>query len=217
MRLCTYVVRNDTALAPNPYWGWCSLSVYTPNHQGIRLRPGDWIAGCLEKARDHKFLYAMHVEESLDLDTYFKDPRFRDKKPDLRGNWKMRCGNDFYSRGPDGSWIQHRNRFHLDARIEEQDTRFARAFIGRQFWYRGKSAEPSPSQFAALFGGRGARVNHDPALTGQFIEWVSESFEPGIAADPNDNPDILSASGHVPMGLGCGSRPIEGCSDVECS
>ena len=25
--LCTYVLTSDTGLAPNPYWGWCTLAV----------------------------------------------------------------------------------------------------------------------------------------------------------------------------------------------
>ena len=56
----------------------------------------------------------MEVEDVLDLDDYSKDPRFQNKKPDLHaGDWKKRCGDNFYSRAADGSWIQHRNRFHI--------------------------------------------------------------------------------------------------------
>lgn len=189
-RLCTYVVTTDTGLAPNPYWGWCSLAVCTPNHQGTRLTPGDWIAGCLDKSRGHRFLYAMEVEEILGLDDYFHDLRFESKKPNLRGDWKDRCGDNFYSRANDGSWVQHRNRYHLDERAKTQDTRFARVFIARRFWYRGKSATRAPGEFAPLFGGRNARVNHDPLLSRRFIEWVTESFEPGVTDHPNDNPDF---------------------------
>ena len=158
----------------------------------------------------------MQVEEIVNLDIYFEDPRFQNKKPDLRGDWKSRCGDNFYSRAPDGSWLQHRNRFHLDSDKKRQDTKFARAFVGRRFWYLGKAAASAPAEFAPLFGGRGARVNHDPTLASRFNEWVSESFEPGIAGDPNDNPDLLSESYPQPPDLGCGSRPLGCRSDVEC-
>jgi Nucleotide modification associated domain 2 len=162
--LCSYVVREDAGLAPNPFWGWCTLGVCTPNHQGTRLKPGDWIAGFLTKARGHRFLYGMQVEEVLDLNAYFHDARFEAKKPNLRGGWKERCGDNFYSRAPDGTWIQHRNRFHLGDGIKRQDTKYARVFVGSRFWYRGRSAAPIPQRFAPLAGGRGARVNHDPTL-----------------------------------------------------
>ncbi len=135
-------------------------------------------------------LYAMEVSEIVELDNYFHDPRFQVKKPNLRGDWKQRCGDNFYSRNADGTWIQHRNRFHLDESVKRQDTKFARVFIGKQFWYRGKSASSVPPQFSLLFGGRGARVRHDQALAEDFIRWVATAFEPGVRSDPNDNPDL---------------------------
>jgi hypothetical protein len=189
-RLYTYVVRDDTGLAPNPFWGTCTLAVCTPNRQGSRAAPGDWIAGFLTKARGHRFLYAMEVEEVLDLDDYYRDPRFTAKKPDLRGSWMERCGDNFYSLGPDGEWIQHSNRFHLDDDSKRRDTRVARVFVGPRFWYLGKSAAKLPARLAPLAGGRGTRVNHDPVLVDEFCAWVASEFKPGVHEVPNDNPDI---------------------------
>jgi len=190
MKLCTYIVRDDAGLAPNPFWDHCTLAVCTPNHQGSRLDVGNWIAGFLGKRRGYRFLYAMEISEILDLDEYYRDPRFAAKKPNLRGTWKERCGDNFYSRGSDGEWIQHRNRFHLDERLKRQDTKHTRVFIGQRFWYRGCSASAVPERFAPLIGGRGARVNHDPELVSDFCAWVAREFECGIADVPNDNPDI---------------------------
>lgn len=188
--LYTYVVRTDAGLAPNPFWGVCTLAVCTPNHQGSRVKVGDWLAGFLTKKRGHRFLYAMEVEEVLGLDEYYCDPRFELKKPNLRGTWMERCGDNFYSRAADGTWIQHRNRFHLSEDLKKQDTKYARVFCGRRFWYLGKSAAQLPPGFAPLAGGRGARVNHDPSLVAQFCSWVSAQFDVGIRNAPNDNPDI---------------------------
>lgn len=188
--LYTYVVREDTGLAPNPFWGICTLAVCTPNHQGSRVKCGDWIAGFLTKTRGHRFLYAMEVDEVLGLDDYYRDSRFETKKPDLRGSWKERCGDNFYSLGADGKWIQHRNRFHLDEDLKQQDTKYARVFIGRRFWYLGRSAAKLPERFAPLAGGRGTRVNHEPAMIEEFCLWVASQFSPGVHDLPNDNPDI---------------------------
>ncbi len=190
--LCTYVIREDTGLAPNPFWGCCTLAVCTPNRQGTRLRTGDWIAGFLTKARGYRMVYAMEVAEVMGLEDYFLDSRFAAKKPNLRGGWKERCGDNFYSKAPDGTWIQHRNRFHLDERLKTQDTRYARVFVGQRFWYRGKKAESAPSEFAPLFGGRGARVNHDCDLAKLFVAWVQSEYDEGLAGLPNDNPDLDS-------------------------
>ena len=191
-RLFTYIVRHDTGLAPNPYWGACTLAVCTPNHQGSRITPGDWIAGFLPKDRAHRFLYAMEVDEILSLDEYFRDPRYSAKKPNLRGSWKERCGDNFYSLDADGRWIQHPNRFHLDEHSKRQDTRFARVYIGRRFWYLGRSAAELPPRLTPLAGGRGTRVNHEPTLVDEFCTWVASEFAVGVHDVPNGNPDINS-------------------------
>jgi hypothetical protein len=194
-------------MAPNPFWGICTLAVCTPNHQGSRLDVGNWIAGFLTKERGYKFLYAMEISEILGLDEYFRDQRFASKKPKLSGSWRERCGDNFYSRRDDGTWIQHENIFHMDEQSKRQDTKHARVFIGQRFWYRGRSAEPVPVRFAPLAGRRGARVNHEPGLVSEFCAWVSTEFEPGIAAVPNDNPDM---DGDEDLVMTCGTRVPKG-------
>jgi hypothetical protein len=134
----------------------------------------------------------MEVDEVLGLDGYHCDARFELKKPDLRGFWKERCGDNFYSLGADGNWIRHPNRFHLDEDSKRRDTRYARVFIGRRFWYLGRSAAVLPARFARLAGGRGTRVNHEPRLVAEFCSWVASTFTSGVHDVPNDNSDIDS-------------------------
>ena len=189
-RLCTYVVREDTGLAPNPFWGWCTLAVCTPNRMGVRLQTGDVIAGSLTKARDHAFLFAMIVDEVLDFDAYFHDCRFSKKKPDLRGNWMARCGDNFYSRGPNG-WVQHKNPWQWGEQYKTRDTRHAVAFVGERFWYRGQLATSLPMEFQRLFGGRGVRITLDADTVVAFVDWVARSFPEGVGGLPNDNPDLV--------------------------
>lgn len=192
--LCTYLISTDSGFAPNPYFGWCSLAVCTPNHQGARLKNGDWLAGFLTKDRDYKLVYLLQIEERIHLNEYFKDSRFAAKKPDLSGNWQTRCGDNFHSLDIDGKWIQHRNRFHLTKEELRKDTRRPYAFVGRRFLYFGREAIYPPQQFTELRGGRGIRVNHDPKLVSKFLEWVISGREEGILGLPNDNPDLLPNS-----------------------
>ena len=193
-RLCTYIVPKDTGLAPNPFWGWCTLAVCTPNHQGARLQKGDWIAGFLNAKRHHRFLYAMEIDKRLTMNEYFADPRFEKKKPNLRGDWKERCGDNFYEQRSDGTWKQHRNRFHPGEEFRKKDTRYPIVFVASRFWYFGRSCKQAPSQFADLIGGRGIRLNHDPMVSADFMHWVERSFSPGVHDNPNDNPDMAKGS-----------------------
>ena len=190
--LCTYLIANDTGLAPNPYHGWCSLAVCTPNHQGARLTDGDWIAGFLTKARGYKLVYVLQIEQRLHLNKYFRDPRFAAKRPNLRGDWRARCGDNFYSQDREGHWKQHRNRFHIGEAHLKKDTRRPYVFVGRRFWYFGREALDPPPQLGRLWGGRGIRVNHDPVLVEQLLQWVSSGWKEGIHGLPNDNPDLAA-------------------------
>lgn len=108
----------------------------------------------------------------------------------LKEIWKARCGDNFYGLDDNGEWRQHRIRFHIGREFLIKDTRHPFAFIGREFWYFGRSAMKSPKRFDSLRGGRGIRVNHDRDLAADFISWVSSNWKPGIHDLPSDNPDI---------------------------
>src|SRR5262245_46269259 len=107
-KLYSYVMRQDTGLAPNPFWNICPLAVCTPNHQGSRVGVGDWIAGVSDKGSGYKLIYTMEVAERIYMDDYFRDKRFAAKKPILKGTARQRCGDNFYSLDPHG-WTQHAN------------------------------------------------------------------------------------------------------------
>ena len=90
MRLCSYVVKSDTGLAPNPFWGYCTLAVCTPNHMGIRAQRGDWFIGITAIDRGNRLVFAMQVAEVLPFERYYSDPRFDKKKPVVNGAWRQR-------------------------------------------------------------------------------------------------------------------------------
>jgi hypothetical protein len=110
MKLCSYVLVHDTGFAPNPFWGFCTLAVCTPNHMGLRLRSSDWIVGHGSAALANRLIYAMRVSEVLDFDRYFHDPRIEKKKPS-QGTWQQQCGDNIYRRQGEG-WVQEGSLFH---------------------------------------------------------------------------------------------------------
>lgn len=184
--LYTYVMQHDAGLAPNPFWGTCTLAVCTPNHQGSRARRGDWIAGVSDKRRGYKLIHVMEVDERVHMNDYFHDERFAAKKPTLEGTAQQRCGDNFYSLDTTGRWIQHPNRYHTGPACLAQDTRHPCVFVARRFWYLGRKAVDMPAAFMPMFGGRGARVNHPPELVSSFKAWVQASLKEGLNALPRD-------------------------------
>lgn len=182
MKLYTYIVVHDTGLAPNPFGHWCSVAVCTPNHQGICAGAGDWICGFTPKALGHRLVYALVVEERLDLDRYFHDARFAYKKPS-RHTPQGRCGDNFYERLPDGSWKQHWNFFHATTRDMAKDTRKPIAFVGRGFWYFGANAVEVP-ETGLRVGGRGTHAAHPAGAVDRFAGWLQRHHRQGCHGLP---------------------------------
>ena len=184
--LYTYVMKHDTGLAPNPFWGTCTLAVCTPNHSGSRAKRGDWIAGVSDKSRGYKLIYVMEVNERVHMNDYFHDERFNAKKPILDGTPQQRCGDNFYSLDEAGLWTQHPNRYHTSPACLAQDTRKPWVFVAQRFWYLGCEARDMPTKFLSMFGRRVVRVSHPPKLVASFKDWVQSSLKQGVNALPRD-------------------------------
>jgi Nucleotide modification associated domain 2 len=177
--LLSYVVRYDRGLAPNPFWGYCTLAVCTPNHMNAKAEKGDWIFGNLGKNRGWKFVYAMQVDQILEFDDYFHDPRFINKKPKLDGTWQDRCGDNMYFLNSGRHYQQLSNPFHCNSDVVQKDTRYPRVFIGRHFYYLGKNAEAIPPDFRSLIcHGKGIRWHRDAKINEGFLTWLRMNFKP---------------------------------------
>ena len=134
MRLCSYVVKYDTGLAPNPFWGYCTLAVCTPNHMGIRAQKGDWFVGVTTIDRGNKLVFAMQVAEVLSFNRYYTDPRFERKRPVVNGTWRQRCGDNMYYKDDTGAWKRHPSVYHCEPEQIKQDLRHPYVFIAGHFY-----------------------------------------------------------------------------------
>ena len=187
MRLCSYIVKNDAGLAPNPFYGCCTLSVCTPNHMGVRLEQGDWILGTGAQDIAGRIVYAMQVSERLHFDDYFQNRRYQSKKPDLKGNWKRRCGDNMYYLGKNGKWRQLPVLRHDSPEARVKDTKHPYSYVATLYYYFGEAAPPVPSQFAQLVWQRqGCKCSHPEETVREFTEWLSDSFRPGQHGLPKD-------------------------------
>jgi hypothetical protein len=186
MRLCSYAVVYDTGFAPNPFGGFCTLAACTPNHQGIRLTKGDWIVGHATADQGHGLIYAMEILESPDFHSYYKDPRFRKKRPRFDLTWRQACGDNIYHRRG-GKWVQSPTLFHRDPEDRANDTRHPVAFVAKRFFYFGEKAPALPKRFRQLLRDRqGCKCAHPDKAVRDFIAWLSAEHSPGIHGKPRD-------------------------------
>jgi len=193
MRVCTYIITVDSGLAPNPFWGYCTLAVCTPNHMGVRLVKGDWVIGFLSKSRGNKLLYAMNIDKVVDFNEYYRNKKYFKKRPNLAGTWQERCGDNIYYKNEAGDWAQTKTIYHRG--MLEKDTKYPRAFISDKFYYFGESAITIPNQFIDLVPKRqGVKCNHDPSLAASFVNWIEKNNKCGIQGEPIDNVERTKAN-----------------------
>ena len=106
---------------------------------------GDWIVGTgsAYKKRTGHIVYAMRVSETMSFDQYWADPRFRSKRPTLRGSRKQAFGDNIYHKDPNtDQWLQvDSHHCHDDgtpnSRNIDNDTQTDRILIGEDFIYWG--------------------------------------------------------------------------------
>ena len=198
--LFTYVLRWDTGFAPNPYFGICTLATCKP---GIRksAEPGDWVAGIgsTQNQLEGRLVYAMRVEEKMSFDEYWTDPRFAEKKPNLKGGREQCCGDNIYHQTPDGEWVQekslHRcsdcspNHYHVD-----RDTSVPSVLASKSFAYYGADAIKIPDEFRDWEGQdyfdsvRGHRRHFPDELRIAFTSWLDSLADIGRAGKPLTTP-----------------------------
>ena len=189
-----YRMTYDTGFAPNPYGDYLTLATCTPNHVKANLNVGDWIIGVESKALAQKrkkagchpevdqcLIYVAKVSEILDLNSYFRDPRFEYKKYSEK-TWESKHGDNVYYK-ENGMWKWIRHHIHdnlsdneevffpvekLDALWEDpkarkkygailQDIRGNKVFICKDFLYFGDKCLEFDKRFQSCLPVRNIR------------------------------------------------------------
>ena len=200
-QLFSYVVCYDIGFAPNPFHGWCSLACCKPR---IRQKAeiGDFIVGTTSKvyANPPRFLYAMEITEILDFNTYWSDPRFEIKRPNIYGSKKIIFGDNVYHQNSkNGEWIQEDSRHsNLNGDLHEQhlfrDTNTTtNVLLSNNFSYWGSNSMPIPSNFRQngiggediVKEGQGHKKNFSHDFVDSFITWFKQQ-DRGVHGRPFD-------------------------------
>jgi hypothetical protein len=199
MKLYSYIVKEDGGFAPNPFFGYCTLACCKP---GIRkhAKKGDWIVGLTPRAKGtgNKIVYFMEVEESLSFDDYYRDPRFRQKRPKAGAGLARKCGDNIY-KPLNGDYQQlpsahSKPRFSSgqDAAMKHKDVyRGERVLVSRKFVYFGCESFGSnsialPPELERLKVGIGHRCHFSEEVKTAFRKFVNKQRKWGVIAGPHD-------------------------------
>lgn len=201
MKLLKYVMTHDSGLAPNPFFGVCSLALCTPNHVNANLSSGDWIVGHSSKSTGRRLIYAMRLTKVLGMDEYFND--FPEKRPNPHGSIEQRYGDNMYFR-EDGRWRRLPSAEHNSVESFQKDhgRPVYLAEGADHFWYFGASNPmPELQGFADLFpwlirDRHGIEYVRDAARIHAFAEWLSSLGQSGLLGKPRDQ-EPIEASGYL--------------------
>jgi hypothetical protein len=198
MRLHSYVVARDFGFAPNPFYGFCTLATCKPIIRKS-AKIGDWVVGTgsARKALQGNLVYAMRVDEIITYDDYWRDPRFADKRPNLRGSKKQAFGDNIYHRDTEsGPWVQVDSHHSLsdgtaNPRNVENDTQTPNVLIATDFAYFGGEGPQIPAEFRNFNGYdlcavRGHKSNFPPSLVEAFVVWFRSLGAQGYIGVPLD-------------------------------
>jgi hypothetical protein len=202
MKLYSYVVARDYGFAPNPFFGVCTLATCKPRIRE-HAQVGDWVVGTGSKryGLGGHLVYAMRVAETLSYDEYWGDPRFRQKRPNLRGSLKQAFGDNIYHRSPkSGKWVQE-NSHHSMSNGEpnpaniEHDTQAPRVLVAAEFVYWGGEGPQIPSRFRSRGHADiccqhpGYKCNFPVSLIQSFVSWIQSLGMIGYIGKPSEFPD----------------------------
>jgi hypothetical protein len=152
MRVHVYVLKHDSGFAPNPFHGWCTLACCKPAIRRCAER-GDWVVGVTPAADGNRLAYAMKVDETPSFAEYWRDSRFRAKRPAWTKSASRRQKNGDNCYRPLGNnRFQQLRSVHFDrandredVKAKTRDLRGKRVLVGRRFCYYGVNAQKWPS------------------------------------------------------------------------
>lgn len=194
MTLFAYVVARDYGFAPNPFGGFCTLATCKPDIRRF-AQVDDWVVGTGSAARHRKghLVYAMKVAEVMTFDTYWADPRFQHKKPNLRASKKLAFGDNIYHR-VHGGWSQLDSHHSWpdgtpNDRNIRNDTKANRVLVSTEYAYWGGSGPQIPKNLRNYHGhdiciGRGYKRHFPVGMEAAFVAWFSALHAQGCLGRP---------------------------------
>lgn len=194
-RIYSYVLRIDDGAAPNPFWGFCTLTICKP---AIRRKAqiGDWIIGTgsknskLSDGKLHDFsnriVYAMKVSDIKLLCEYDSlcTNSLHDKIPIWKTqDWRRRVGDCIYDYSKGILPIMRKGVHNEDDK--RRDLSGVNSLISDCFYYFGSKAQLLPPELRVLIKkSQGHKKIENFELIRLFEKWINLFEKNKMYADP---------------------------------
>ena len=155
---------------------------------------GDYIAGFTSNTLDgseigkEKLIYFMKITGTIPFSKYWADPRFQNKKPDLKSSeLRSQIGDNIYEPIPHSSeFKQLANLRHCESNIE-RDLKSYQVLFSTEFYYFGASAILLPEEIRPnIPKGQSAPgyETKDEERILKLIQYLQHNYTPGIIDHP---------------------------------
>jgi hypothetical protein len=197
MKLYFYTIKNDTGLAPNPFWGKLTLNVCKP---AIRksAKESDWVIGTGSKnvksksgqTIDYsgKLVYAMKVTSKMTMEEYdtFCKNELQKKIPfpDAKDIRRV-LGDSIYDYSVSKIPRLRKMKNLHDESNKKTDLSGKNTLLSDHFYYFGKNAIAMPDRFSVLVRNLiGHEICEDSEIISDFEKWISQFEANKLYGDP---------------------------------
>lgn len=191
MTLYSYIVTHDTGFSPNPFFGYCTLACCKPviRRKARKKDVGnrDWVIGLTPKADGNRVVFFMRVDDVKQFDKYWRDTRFKQKKPRYDAGVPSKSGDNTYEPVAGGyrqlpSMHSHSDG-HENAETKERDLSGRQVLISETFAYFGSQPRDLPLDLKPLIIGRAHRCRFSDEVKDAFFRFAG-SIRPACTLHP---------------------------------
>jgi hypothetical protein len=213
-RLFTYSIPVDDGAAPNPFWGYCTLTICKPRIRSV-AQEGDWVVGIgsIRRGFENYVVYAMKVTKVIPLPLYedFVKQNCPEKIPDINHpDIRRRVGDCIYDYSSGTPKI--RKSVH-DESNRDTDLGGKNSLVSNDFYYFGNKPIPLPQKLLSItHPTQGHKSTANNPYVSEFETWIRglPYTVGGLYGQPDYPIDWSKSScGH------CATRKTDGELDVE--
>jgi len=148
---------------------------------------GDWVVGLAPKHDGNGIVFLMRVDETpKTYAEYWRDKRFKAKRPSYDGGVLSKCGDNIYE--PNGSGYRQLQSTHSNDALENSENKAhdlggKYVLISETFAYFGSQPLELPHELTRLVPGRGHRSRFSEEVLAAFRSFT-QTLKFGIHAAP---------------------------------
>jgi len=198
VRLFSYKMTHDSGFAPNPFGGVLTLATCKADIRKCK-RVDDWLVGFTseklngDKVGDEKLIYLMQIEEKICFEDYWKNSKYKNKKPNINSQDAIKkTGDNIYMPIVEipKAYLDYKQlpNYNHNENNKENDLMGKYVLVSSNFYYFGANPVVIPNNIKPKVPVGRARYGwetHDMKVVKDFLSYIESKYEKGIYSHPH--------------------------------